>query len=89
MDSNYNAHTVESNPDGGVNAVRALDPDKCHGCRYDGESSSDGSVTQLWMNAQVRTYPGGARLIYLISHDLPEERHPGNVTGEAACRGTC
>jgi len=47
MDSNHNAHTVKSNPDGGVNAVRVLDPDKRHGCRYDSESSCDGSVIQL------------------------------------------
>lgn len=57
VDSDYNTHTVKGNPNGGVNAACALDSDKGHGCRYNSESTSDGSVTQLRGHAQVRTCP--------------------------------
>lgn len=57
VDSNYNRHTVKGNPDGGVNAACAIDPDKGHGHGNNSGSSGDGSVTQLWGHAQVRTCP--------------------------------
>jgi hypothetical protein len=57
VDSSYNTLTVKGNPDGGVNAACALDPDKGHGCRYNSGSSGDGSVTHLWGYAQVRRCP--------------------------------
>lgn len=48
IDSGYDTRTVKSNRDGGIDAACALDPNEGHGCRHNGESSNDSSVTQLW-----------------------------------------